>query len=75
MPINAVYQQQDERTIRWDLAEAENLQTACEDFSQGLIMATLSSQQTPDSIFYMIDDNEMVAKSPSFHNKMHMKHW
>lgn len=64
MPINAVYQQQDERTIRWDLAEAENLQTACEDFSQGLIMATLSSQQTPDSIFYMIDDNEMVAKKP-----------
>lgn len=63
-PRDAVYQQQDEQTIRWDVAEAENLQTACEDFSQGMIIATLSNQQTPRSLSYEIYDNEMVTKKP-----------
>ncbi|MFJ7934971.1 VanZ family protein [Sporosarcina sp. NPDC096371] len=61
LPNNAIYQQQDERTIRWDLAEPENLQSTCEDFSKGLVMIRLFSQQVPD-ILFDISDNEMVTK-------------
>lgn len=61
-PNNATYQQQDERTIRWDLAETENLQSTCEDFSKGMVIITLSNQQAPDWIMYVISDNEMVEK-------------
>ncbi|WPK11115.1 VanZ family protein [Lysinibacillus louembei] len=61
LPNNAIYQQQDERTIRWDLAEPENLQFTCEDFSKGLVMISLFNQPVPD-ILFDISDNEMVAK-------------
>jgi len=61
LPNNAIYQQQDERTIRWDLAEPENLQSTCEDFSKGLVMISLFNQQVPD-ILFDISDNVMVAK-------------
>ncbi|KGR84412.1 VanZ family protein [Lysinibacillus odysseyi] len=69
LPSEAIYQQQDERTIRWDLAKPENRQTACEDFSEGMIIATLSHQQKPESLFYMISNNEMVAKEPIISQK------
>lgn len=62
LPNNASYQQQDERKIRWNLAEPENLQSTCEDFSKGQIMITLSNQQAPDWIFYDITDNVTVSK-------------
>ncbi len=61
LPSNAIFQQQDERIIRWDLAEPENLQSTCEDFSKGLVMISLFNQQVPD-ILFDISDNEMVAK-------------
>lgn len=63
LPNNAIYQQQDERTIRWDLAEPENLQSTCEDFSKGLVMISFFNQQVPE-ILFEITDNEMVAKKP-----------
>ncbi len=62
LPSNAIYQQQDERTIRWDLAEAVNLQTVCEDFSQGFLVITLFDRQIPDDIIYDVSDNEVVGK-------------
>ena len=61
LPNNAIYQQQDERTIRWDLAEPENLQSTCEDFSKGLVLIRIFNQQVPD-ILFQISDNEMVTK-------------
>lgn len=61
LPNNAIYQQQDERTIRWDLAEPENLQSTCEDFSKGLVMISFFNPPVPD-ILFDISDNEMVAK-------------
>lgn len=61
LPNNAIYQQQDERTIRWDLAEPENLQSICEDFSKGLVIVSLFNQPVPD-ILFDISDNKMVAK-------------
>lgn len=61
LPSNAVYQQQDESTIRWGVAEPENLQSTCEDFSKGLVMIRLFNQQVPN-ILFDISNNEMVAK-------------
>lgn len=61
-PSNAIYQQQDERTIRWDLAEVVDLQTVCDDFSQGFLVITLSDQQIPDNIIYDVSNNELVGK-------------
>ncbi|MGM9949047.1 MAG: VanZ family protein, partial [Lysinibacillus sp.] len=65
LPTGAVYQQQDERTIRWDLAEAEDLQTACEDFTAGMIIASLSNLQAPADIIYQMNDHKMVTKKPT----------
>lgn len=61
LPNNTIYQQQDERTIRWDIAEPENLQSTCENFSKGLVLIRLFNQQVPD-ILFGISDNEMVVK-------------
>lgn len=61
-PSNATYQQQDERTIRWDLEEIENVQSTCEDFTQGFIVITLSDHQTPESIIYDVSDNKIVGE-------------
>ena len=61
LPNNAVYQQQDERTIRWDVAEPENLQSTCEDFSKGMVIFRFFNQQVPD-ILFNVSNNEMVAK-------------
>lgn len=63
LPDNAIYQQQDERTIRWDLPEAKNVQSACSDFTQGFAMITLSGQQIPESILYAISDNKATGKT------------
>ena len=61
-PSNATYQKQDERTIRWDLEKRENVQSTCEDFSQGFIVVNLSDKQTPDSIIYDVSDNKLVRE-------------
>lgn len=61
-PSNATYEQQDERTIRWDLDEPENLQSTCEDITQGFLIITLSDQQTPDSIAYYVSNNQMAGE-------------
>lgn len=62
LPSNATYEQQDEKTIRWNLTEVMNLQSACEDFSQGFIVTTLSNQQVPDDFIYDVSDNKMVKE-------------
>lgn len=61
-PSNATYEQQDDRTIRWDLAEPVNLQSTCDDFSRGLIIVELSDKQTPDGITYDVSNNKMVEE-------------
>ena len=61
-PSNATYEQQDERTIRWDLEEPQNGQSTCEDFSQGFIIVNLSDKQTPAGIIYDVSDNKMVGE-------------
>ena len=61
-PSNATYAKQDERTIRWDLDAPVNLQSTCEDFSQGFIVVNLSDKQTPDGIIYDVSDNKMIGE-------------
>lgn len=61
LPEKAIYQQQDERTIRWDLAEPENLQSTCEDFTKGFVIVRFFNRQVPD-ILFTINDHEMMAK-------------
>jgi len=62
LPTNAMYQQQDDRTLRWELPEIDNLQSLCENFSEGFMITTLSNLEIPESIIYEITDNKFVAK-------------
>jgi len=62
LPANAIYQHQHDSTIRWDIPKTNHLDSFCQDFSQGLLIVTLSNNEIPLDITYDIQNNKLIGE-------------